>query len=280
MATASAAPPASGPVAPSQAVLQRGVAWAALLSSRPPICRPSRSVVASSGFGSDQRGGREVHAELHGVEGARGAAQADHPVDPARCGRWSRGRRPRPPRSPRSASGWRTASPVAWMAASSPDVPERLQRSHRRVQAEHASRRTAASSPVRRSWARLVVAGVAVGDDDAEPVDAAAQADHDHGVAARGAGERRLHHRVAEHLGRRPCRRRRPALPGAGTAGRRDRAKSRQQSGVSAVVVIGVSGHRVGLTSSCGRGCRAGRSPAAGTASWPGCAAVVTASRR
>ena len=114
-------------------------------------------------------------------------------------------------------------------------LPERLERGHRRVQPEHRvlAQQRGRGHGGRRT--RLVVAGVAVGYDDAEAVDAAAQADHDHGVAARGAGEGRLHHARRRTSGSRPCRRRRPRHPGAGERREtRERAKSLQQRAVGA----------------------------------------------
>ena len=79
-------------------------------------------------------------------------------------------------------------------------LPQRLQRSHRGVQPEHRVLAQQGACSDRGRGPRPVVGRIAVGYDDAEPVDASAQADHHHRVAAGRAREAGLHHRLAEHL--------------------------------------------------------------------------------
>ena len=160
------------------------------------------------------------------------------------------------------------------MAASSPESHRDLQRRHVGVQPEHRVGAEQRRLGHRRVRPGRVVAGVAVGHHDAEAVDAAAQADSTTRVlppvvpakvaciiaspniwvtAMRAAGHQRALEQGAS--------RGRDAGEVA-AALQHLRSLARRWSGL---------GHRSsrGLRWSCGRGCRAGRSPAAGTASRP-----------
>ena len=183
----------------------------------PPIsrCRRGRWWPGRGAGPITQRSGHRRRRAGRPRCGRGAGAEPDHPVDPAAADARSRGRRPRPAPWPRSASGWAPAHADGVDGGQLAGGPQ------------HSSGAIAGCSPNIASWREQRVARyrdraagpgssrVAVRDDHAEAVDAAAQAEHDQHVAAGRGPERGLPHRVAEHR----VSPRRPPPPAASRAG-------------------------------------------------------------
>ena len=107
--------------APRPRGVQRGVALGGVSPSMPATCRPSRSLGGEQRAWAHHRGGGEVHPELYGVEGAglvpRPIIRLIQPLRDAGAGvgvlDLLDGGEVRPVGD---------GSPVAWMAASSPEL--------------------------------------------------------------------------------------------------------------------------------------------------------------